>query len=108
MRAAGREAALQGHVDRQQLITVAKEQLATVSGPQRLTTAISGNLNASSRLGVASDVDLVATRFVRNVGDPTAVRGEPGASDIEGPLQKRLRLPITIDRHQPDFEKAAI
>src|SRR6266705_841835 len=60
-----------------------KKQFLLIAPPRRLRSAISGNLDARSAGRITRDVNLVASRFVRNICDPTPGWGKNRLNLIE-------------------------
>src|SRR5207247_7636992 len=90
------------HLDRHELPPVRVEQLFPVVTPFRHGAAARRNLPLAARRGEALHVHLACSRFIRRVRYPPTVGGELCALFGERRLEKRERLPVSVERQNPD------
>src|SRR5438270_10424055 len=86
-------------------VQVDVKQLFSIRGPHRIRRAPRRNFPLSFSIRKTGDVELLLSRFIGHVGDPTAIRRNPVAGDAEfggGRLYDRYGLEITAHRHSPD------
>src|SRR5262249_11165811 len=67
--------------------------LIPITPPAWLPATVTGNLKLAGCSRETSHINLIPTRLVRCVCDPSAVRGELSQGLVEFGLQKRDRLP---------------
>ena len=80
-----------------------EEQLSAISGPGRQTPAIARHLCLDARVDQGAHVHFRAPALVRDIGNPSAVRGEPRPELGRGCRQPRRRLPC-LHGQRPDVE----
>src|SRR5260370_21599431 len=78
------ETGLSGDVHRHHLIPIAIEQLPPVVVPLRLAAAIGRDLPLAARARIGPYVDFLPARLVRDIGRPTAVRGQLWSAILHG------------------------
>src|SRR3990172_9416972 len=76
--------------DHHHLIAISVENLAAVRSPDGLVTAAGRDLPLASSTRVGLQPNLIATRLIGHVSDPSAVGREPRESLVEGRREKGL------------------